>query len=176
MVPPELYHISEEPGIPIFRPRPSPSYFPGIRGDVVFAISKRLMHNYLLPRDCPRVTFYAGAESLPRDKDRLMGQTSADFVMAVESKWYPAIVGTTLYCYEFPAAGFILLDEAAGYYISYEETVPVSVSEIRDIPGELLQRNIELRFMPDLLKLADAVKQSSLAYSLIRMRKANPLL
>ena len=50
-----LFHISEEGGIDQFDPRPSPSFFAEIKGDVVFAISGKLLHNYLLPRDCPRV-------------------------------------------------------------------------------------------------------------------------
>lgn len=174
MEPLRLFHISEDAGIPLFQPRPSSSFFPGIRGDVVFAISEKLLHNYLLPRDCPRVTWYAKADSTLSDLDKWMGATSADFVMAVETKWYPAIVRTKLYCYEFPAAGFTLLDETAGYYISYEPVAPVSIREINDIPGELFQRNIELRFLPDLWKLADAVRKSSLSFSIIRMRNALP--
>jgi hypothetical protein len=174
MDPLKLFHTSEEAGITLFSPRPSPSHFPGIRGDVVFAISERLLHNYLLPRDCPRVTYYTNADSSSSDMAKFMGQTSADYIIAVETRWYPAIVRTRLYCYEFPVEGFRLLDDNAGYYISYEQVAPLSVREINDIPAELFRRNIELRFMPDLWKLADAVKQSSLSYSIIRIRNAIP--
>ncbi|HWK03505.1 MAG TPA: hypothetical protein VNS58_07730 [Puia sp.] len=167
-----LFHISEEADIPLFRPRPSPSFFPRIRGDAVFAISAKLLHNYLLPRDCPRVTWYANTATTPSDLDKWMGATSAEFVMAVETRWYPAIVRTKLHCYEFPVAGFTILDETAGYYISYEPVTPLAVREINDIPEELFQRNVELRFLPDLRKLADAIRQSSLSFSLIRMRNA----
>lgn len=158
----------------MFKPRPSPSFFAEISGDVVFAISERLLHNYLLPRDCPRVTFYARPESSPEDVDRLMGHTHAEFVVAVEHKWYPAIFRTRLFCYEFPTQGFSLLDRTAGYYISYQEVAPLSIREIEDIPAELFSRNIELRFMPNLWKLSDAVAGSTLGYSIIRMRNAMP--
>ena len=52
-----LYHVSDQPGIPLFEPRPVRAGHP--RGDlppVVWAVGERLLHNYLLPRDCPRVT------------------------------------------------------------------------------------------------------------------------
>jgi hypothetical protein len=65
-----------------------------------------------------------------------------------------------------------LLDEIAGYYISYDAAVPVDEVMITDPITELLKRNIELRFSPNLTKLAEAVTRSSLNYSLIRMRNA----
>jgi len=167
-----LFHISEEPDIPVFKPRPSPSHFDMITGDVVFAIDPVLLHNYLLPRDCPRVTFYKGAQSTQEDITRFMGETAADFVMAVESGWLPVIERTTLYCYELPADTFTLLDECAGYYISYQAVMPLSVRPVNNILEELLTRNIELRFMPSLWKLAEAIKQSTLYFSIIRMRNA----
>ncbi|MDR3713643.1 MAG: hypothetical protein P4L51_12550 [Puia sp.] len=171
---PRLFHISEEPGIPSFKPRPSPSFFSAIQGDTVFAITEKLLHNYLLPRDCPRVTFYANAKTTAADVHTFMGHSSAAFVVAVEAGWYPLIARTRLYCYEFPTGSFSVLDEIAGYYISYEEVAPVSVREIADIPAELFKRNIELRIMPTLWILSDAIARSSLSYSIIRMRNAIP--
>jgi hypothetical protein len=67
-----LFHISEEPNIALFEPRPSPSFFESITGDVVFAISDELLHNYLLPRDCPRVTWYPSDTTTETDKERFM--------------------------------------------------------------------------------------------------------
>ena len=129
----KLFHISEEPGIQLFEPRPSPSHFDGINGDVVFAIAENLLHNYLLPRDCPRVTWYAGAKTTDADKEYFVGNSAASYIVAVESGWYKRIKETTLYCYEFPADDFTLIDECAGYYISYHRVVPISVKSISDI-------------------------------------------
>lgn len=167
-----LFHVSEQPGIQLFEPRPSPSYFPGIKGDVVFAIDASLLHNYLLPRDCPRVTFYLNTETSGADKERFMGSTTASHVVVVESSWYKRIVETNLYCYELTADGFTLLDACAGYYICYQPVVPTSVTLVTDIIGELLCRNVELRFMPSLIQLANDVSKSSLNFSNIRMRNA----
>ena len=96
-----LFHISAEPGIEVFEPRPS-QY---TSEPVVWAITAERLHNYLVPRDCPRVT--------------------------------PARV------------------------------------ELIDYPiAELLKRGIELRFVPDLWPLRDAVVESTLQFSIIRMRSA----
>jgi hypothetical protein len=167
-----LFHVSEMSDIKRFEPRPSPSYFEGITGDVVFAIAGRLLHNYLLPRDCPRVTWYAGSQTTISDKQRFIGTSSAEFFITVESGWYQCIKETNLYCYELPAESFTLLDTCAAYYISYQPVIPVSMTPVKDILAELLYRNIELRFTPSLTQLADDVSRSSLQFSIIRMRNA----
>ncbi|WP_259067377.1 DUF6886 family protein [Mucilaginibacter sp. X4EP1] len=167
-----LFHISEEPGIKIFEPRPSPSNFDAITGNVVFAVSEKLLHNYLLPRDCPRVTYYASPQTTKVDRDTFFKHSAADYVMAIESAWFNKIANTTLYCYEFSPDSFVLLDECAGYYISYQAVAPISVTIISNPVEEILKGNVELRFTPDLNQLADEVKRSSLNFSLIRMRNA----
>lgn len=167
-----LFHISEQPGISVFEPRPSPSHFEDIKGDVVFAITDQLLHNYLLPRDCPRVTYYATDETTATDKDKFIGETAVRYVITVESGWYQRIKETVLYCYEFATDSFVLIDECAGYYISYEKVIPISIDPVSDILAELLSPNIELRFTPSLVQLADAVSKSSLNFSIIRMRNA----
>lgn len=169
----KVFHISENGAIEIFKPRLSPSKIEKLEGDVVFGVSDKLLHNYLLPRDCPRVTFYAAAETSPNDKEKFL-QTSADFVIAIEAKWFPIIQKTTLFCYEFDGETFSLLDECADYYVSYQEVTPLSIRRIDNIFNELLRRNIELRILPELWKIADKVAKSSLSFSLIRMRNAKP--
>jgi hypothetical protein len=167
-----LFHVSEEAGIHIFEPRPSPSFFKDITGDVVFAIDGKLLHNYLLPRDCPRITYYATAATTDADKGKFIGFSNATHIMTVESGWYQRIKETTLYCYEFPADSFIVIDDCAGYHVSYQPVVPLSVTPVDDIISELLCLNVELRFTPSLMQLADAVSTSSLNFSNIRMRNA----
>ncbi|MDP9080721.1 MAG: hypothetical protein M3O71_25170 [Bacteroidota bacterium] len=167
-----LFHVSEEPGIQEFIPRPSPSFIEGIKGDVVFAIAENLLHNYLLPRDCPRVTYYESSATTPADKEKFMGSTGAGNIIIVESGWHEAIRSATLFCYEFPPEDFLLIDECAGYCISYQPVKPVNVRKIADIVPELLARNVELRFTPSLIEIAEEVSASSLNFSIIRMRNA----
>lgn len=167
-----LYHISESARISRFVPRPSPSPLENLTEDVVFAISEKLLHNYLLPRDCPRVCFYANPQSSAGDREKFMGLGPAPFVVAVENNWLKTIERTTLYKYEMPTENFELIDECAQYYISRQSVEPLSIKPVYNILEEMLSRNIELRFMPSIQTLAQTVKSSSLSYSLIRMRNS----
>jgi hypothetical protein len=166
-----LFHISDNPRIKVFEPRPA-SFYPEITDNVVFAICEKLVHNYLLPRNCPRVTFYAGPNTSEVDKKQFLGTTTAKHVVCVESGWLLALQRSTLYCYEFAPNRFSLLDECAGYYISYSPVTPVSAKPIYNIIEELLKSDVELRLMPSLIELAELVKKSTLNFSLIRMHHA----
>ncbi|MEO7912889.1 MAG: DUF6886 family protein [Roseiflexaceae bacterium] len=167
-----LYHFSDNPDITRFEPRPPPSASSGVTDNVVWAVGGRLRHNYLLPRDCPRVTFYPAPGSTPADLARLMAGTSAGHVVAIETGWMPALRQGQLYQYELPSATFELIDEGAGYYISREPVLPIGRVTIDDLLSELLACDIELRVMPSLWPLCDAVVVSSLHFSCIRMRNA----
>lgn len=169
-----LYHVSDRPDIVRFEPRPPPSRDAGVDDPVVWAISDSLLHNYLLPRDCPRVTFYAGPRTLPEDSDRLLAGVTARHVVAVEHGWLERIRTATLWVYALPSRTFALVDSGAGYFVSRHPVTPVRVTEVGDVLGALVARDIELRLVPSLWPLRDAVHASTLAYSFIRMRHAAP--
>lgn len=97
-----LFHVSEQPDIRVFHPRPSPTKNARIKEDVVFAISDRLLHNYLLPRDCPRVTFYRTEKTSPADARKFSCGSFSDYVVAIESVWYQRVQNARIYCYELP--------------------------------------------------------------------------
>lgn len=175
MPPDRLFHVSDRPGITLFEPRTTYAGHPlQPERPVVWAIAERMVHNYLLPRDCPRVTFYARPDSDPADVARLLGHTAARFVVAVESGWLAAIREATVYLYEFPAEGFVMIDEGAGYYTRDTAVAPLSVRRIDNLLGELVARDVELRVTPSLWPLRDAVLASTLQFSFIRMRNARP--
>ncbi len=165
-----LYHISEDPDIRLFQPRPSPSYYSGLIEKVVFAVSDDFLYNYLLPRDCPRVSFYINKESSQYDINKFIGNCKAIAILYVPSEWKESIERVTLYCYDFPIDTFALFDTNAGYYISKEAIVLLSIRAITDISRELSISNVELRYTESLTALAEQVQESSLNYSLIRMR------
>src|SRR5262245_31339547 len=163
-----LFHVSEESGIERFEPRPSPN----ANGPVVWAIDAERLRNYLLPRDCPRVTYYAGPETSAADVERFLGSSPA--VVAVESAWLERLRSCRLYCYHLPPETFECADECAGDFASRRPVVPAQVQLIEDVLAALLTRGVELRFLPDLLPLRDAVASSTLQFSVIRMRNAVP--
>jgi hypothetical protein len=169
-----LYHISDKPGIKRFGPRPAPSKSAKQEGKMVWAIDWDHLHNYLLPRDCPRVTFFATEDSKPEDVEKLMGGTSAKHVVAIEAVWLPEIKKHCLYQYEFDREGFTCVDEVAGYWISRKPVVPIAETRIDDVLSALLEHDVELRTMPSLWKLREAVINSTLGFSIIRMHKAQP--
>jgi hypothetical protein len=120
------------------------------------------------------VTFFALSTSAPEDIDRLLAGTSARFVVAVESTWLPTIRDARLYVYELPTETFRVFNPAAGYYVSSEPVTPLRTATIDDVLAALIERDVELRIMPSLWKLCDAVVASTLQFSMIRMRNAQP--
>jgi hypothetical protein len=163
-----LFHVSEQPGIELFEPRPS-KY---VAEPVVWAIDADHLRNYLLPRECPRVTYYAGPQTVNVDVQRFLGSSAA--VVAVESEWFERLKSCRLFCYHLPPDTFACLDECAGYYVSRKPVVPKHVEVFEDLIEELLKREVELRFLPSLWALRDSVVASTLQFSIIRMHNAEP--
>jgi hypothetical protein len=163
-----LFHVSEEPAIELFEPRPSKYAVE----PVVWAIDEPRLRNYLMPRDCPRVTYYAGSETTLADVEQFLGLSSA--VVAVESSWFDRFRSLHLYCYHLSSETFECIDECAGYFVSRVSVVPTGVTIIDDVIGALLRIGVELRFVPNLWPLRDAVAGSTLQFSFIRMHNAQP--
>jgi hypothetical protein len=139
---------------------------------VVWAIEDPRLCNYLVPRDCPRVTYYAGAETTAADVERFLGSPEA--VVAIESGWLERVRSSRLYCYHMPSETFECIDACAGYFVSRVPVVPLGVDLLEDPLTELSSRGVELRVLPSLWALRDAVVASSLQFSIIRMHNAVP--
>lgn len=165
-----LFHVSDNPNIVCFEPRPVTNPNLGLEGTAVFAINEQLLPNYLLPRDCPRVTFYALPESTPEDVDRLLG--TSRHVVAIESGWLERVVNGRIHIYTLPADTFTIWDKGAGYYISRQPVTPLARRTIDNILLELARHDVEIRILPSLWPLWNAVVNSSLQFSMIRMRNA----
>lgn len=87
-----LYHVSDKPGITLFEPRESRL---GQQESLVWAIDLNHLPNYLLPRDCPRVTFAVGHYTSADDIERFIKPSGASRVIAVESAWISRILYVT---------------------------------------------------------------------------------
>ena len=162
-----FFHISEEPDIAVFEPRPS-----ALRDEaVVWAIDVEHLRNYLVPRDCPRVTYAAGPRTTAADRERFLGSSAA--VLAIESGWFDRMRSCRLYCYHLPGEAFELADGCAGYYVSRVPVTPVRVEIIDDPIAAVLERGVELRVLASLWALRDAVVESTLAFSIIRFGNAS---
>ena len=163
-----LFHVSEDTGIERFEPRAAV-----VGGEpVVWAIDTPRLRNYLVPRACPRVTYYAGSNTTDADAERFLGASTA--VIAIEYDWLERLQSCRLYCYRLPSETFRCIDECAGYFVSRVPVVPTSMEVIDDPIAALARRGVELRIVPTLWPLRDAVVASSLQFSIIRMRNAQP--
>ena len=74
--------------------------------------------------------------------------------------------------YTLSAEGFVLRDEAAGYWVSEREILPIDVEPIPDLITALVDAGVELRIMPSLVPMRDAVIASTVEFSIIRWRNA----
>ena len=166
-----LFHVSEESDIRIFYPRRPKK--PGDSDEaLIWAIDDRRLPNYLTPRNCPRVTYHAGPETTPEDTARFFSSPSHPHVVAIEKGWFRLMLTTTLYCYQFNPSAFASIDESAGYYVSRKPQAPIGKLIIENLPEALFARNVELRVLPTLWELHDAVLTSTLRYSMCKMVNA----
>ena len=164
-----IWHVSETPGIARFEPRPD------AEGRArVWTIGESRLHNYLVPRDCPRVTFHAAATTTQADRGRFFSVSAAESVVAIERGWVERLHTTRLYLYEFAPDGFESSDAIAAYWTSERAATPIGCVEVADPLAELVRRRVELRVLSSLWPLRDAVVASTLGFSIIRMRNAQP--
>jgi hypothetical protein len=163
-----LFHVSETAGLTRFEPR-----MDAHGRAVVWAIGESRLHNYLLPRDCPRVTYYATATTSAADRARFFSASTTESVIAIERGWLPALENSPLHVYEFAAAQFELEDAVAAYYVCTGPVAPIAHFEVPVPLRALLERPIELRVLSSLWPLRDVVVESSLGFSIIRLRNAS---
>jgi len=170
-----LFHVSENPSIARFEPRQARSRPGAPDGELVWAIDDAHLFTYLLPRDCPRMTFRSrGSSSDGRDVLRFLGSMTARHVLCIESAWLAQAMTHRLCVYQLPAATFEQIDANAGHYISRVAVIPTSMTIIDQPLTQLLQRDVELRIMPSPWELREAVIDSTLDFSITRMRNAQP--
>lgn len=163
-----LFHVSERSDIAHFAPRD-----PAHGGEpVVWAVDQAHLRNYLVPRECPRVTFFATALTSAADRREFLVHTSA--VVGIEAGWVDRIGATTLYLYRFTPQGFECRDAGAGYFVSRAPVTPERVDRIDDVFDALAATGAHVQITENLWPLHDAVAASSLQFSMIRMRNALP--
>ena len=172
MAPLRLFHVSEDPAIDRFEPRPPPSSETGVEGLAVWAVAESHLPNYLLPRDCPRICFRAGPATTAADRERFL--TGAARVVAIEAAWLERVQDSVLMLYALPLETFVEAVPSAGYWISRETVAPLAVRSLNDPIGALAAAQTEVRLLADFWPLCDAVAGSSLEFSIIRKRNAAP--
>ena len=106
------------------------------------------------------------------DAEAFFGHTTAIAIAGIESRWLDRLRSTTIYRYTLPADGFVPRDATAGYWAAKHEARPIEVEPIPDLMAALIESGVELRIMPSLVLLRDAVIASTLEFDIIRWRNA----
>ena len=162
--------MSENPEITRFEPHVSTTA--AEREPLVWAIDTRHLPLYWFPRDCPRGTFWADAETTPDDAKRLLGESSR--VHVVEEAWLGRMRTATVFAYRLPEERFEPHPEVGGYWISRETVAPLEPRPLGDLVALHEDARIELRVVANLWPLWNDVIASTLEYSGMRLRNAQP--
>jgi hypothetical protein len=166
-----LWHVSEDAAIRFFGPHRSAT---APSDDLlVWAVDTRHLPLFWFPRQCPRATFWADSGTSAEDEERFLG--SARRVHAIEGSWFDRFLGARVFAYRVPEETFVPYEEAGGYWTSREAVAPVELVELGDLAARHIEAEIELRIVPNLWPLWDRVIASTLQFSGIRLRNAQPV-
>jgi hypothetical protein len=168
-----LFHVSEQPNISRFDPRPVNAFDSRVIGAAVWAIDEAHLPNYLVPRDCPRVTYVCDARTSFDDRQYFFGPSQAKRIIAIEAGWLERAMRQAIFLYEMPAVTFECIDAHAGHYISRQPISPLAVRRIGSPVAEMLKHDVELRIVQDLRALHEAVIKSTLSFSNTRLQNAS---
>jgi hypothetical protein len=166
---PVLWHVSENPRIARFEPRSVEVH--DSQEPLVWAIDDAHVPAYWFPRDVPRGTWWATAETTGADVERFLGGERARRVHAIQREWLDDFRAGRVYAYRLPPATFEPYDENAGYYVSRAPVEPLEAIELTDLEGKHRDAGIDLRIVDDLKALWDEVIASTVAFSGIRLKK-----
>ncbi len=166
-----LFHFSEDPHITLFRPHVAETASDA--EPLVWAIGEDHAPSYWFPRDCPRACCWAGGKPVSKAGLGLLGPTGAR-LHAIEEGWLDPMRACRLYVYEFGADLFVPRIADAGYWVARREIVPLSVMPVGDLLTRHAEAKIELRIVPNLWPLIDAIASSGLEFSIIRKANAKP--
>lgn len=116
------------------------------------------------------------------DRDRFLGPGGGQRVHAVEYGWLEAMRTVELYAYRLPADGFGPLPDAdsavngSPALVASEAVTPLGPPErVGDLFALHAEAGIQLRVLDNLRGFWDAVIDSSLGFSGIRLRNAKPV-
>jgi uncharacterized protein DUF6886 len=179
----EVLHFSEDPAITEFVPHVAATA--RVSGAFVWAVDAARAPGYWFPRQCPRVLTWPTASSTASDVARIIGPSGVPRLHAVEYGWLERMRSVRLYAYRLPAAPFrpFAEPEPARVHARPEPTAHVAEVPVRPLgPAERVgdlfelheEAGIELRVLPRLWPLWDAIAASTLGFSGIRLRNAQP--
>ncbi|MEV4756960.1 DUF6886 family protein [Micromonospora sp. NPDC049559] len=172
--PGQVLHFSEDPTITRFVPhvadtaqQPEP---------YVWAVDHQRAPGYWFPRQCPRAMAWVRNGTTDADRDRIVGAGCGDRVHAIEYGWLGAMRTTRLFAYRLPAGRFRPFGAPEQHaHVAVEPVEPLGPPEpVGDLFACHADAGIQLRVLSNLWAFWDAVVDSTLGFSGIRLRNAAP--
>jgi hypothetical protein len=167
-----LLHFSENPDIRVFAPH-VPASSPH-NPPMVWAVDDAHAPGFWFPREAPRATCWSIGKPLTEIGRSLIGMGASGRMHAIETDWLERMRVCRMYVYRFDAAPFGVYDKAAGYFSTMQTIEPLSVEPLGDLLALHAAAEIELRIVPDLWPIIDAIVESGLEFSIIRKQNARP--
>jgi|SRR5579871_3213472 len=167
---PHLLHFSEDPSIKVFEPH-VPASSPD-EPPMVWAVDEEHAPGFWFPRQAPRACCWNVGKPLTDIGQALLGTGAR--MHAIETAWLERMRSCRMYLYRFDPAPFELRNENAGYYVTRQTVAPISVEPAGDLLALHAAANIELRVVPNLWPVIDAILASGLEFSIIRKMNALP--
>src|SRR5205809_1573105 len=126
-----LWHVSEDARLSRFEPHRARTALTD--EPLVWAIDTRHLPLFWFPRDCPRLTFWAGPRTSENDSERFLDGLRDRRVHAIESSWLERARTAHLLAYRMPESSFEADEEVAGYWVSREPVEPLELVELGDL-------------------------------------------
>jgi len=169
---PHLLHFSEDPKIKVFRP-----HVPQVRRTTrrwLWAWTRSMRLDSGSPGTRHELAAGVTASRWSEIGRALLGMGAHRRMHAIETVWLERMQACKMYMYRFDPAPFAAHNSDAGYYSTRETITPLSVEPIGDLLALHAGANIELRIVPNLWPIIDAVVASGLEFSIIRKMNASP--
>ena len=162
-----LWHVSEDPSIERFEPHVAATS--DRQEPLVWTVDTRHLPLYWFPRECPRACFWASEATTSADAELLQGSLR---VHVVESAWLDRIRAARVVAYRLPEEPFE--HEGDGFWVSRKPVAPLELVELGDLAARHQEAAIELRPVAGIWPLWNHVAASTLEFSGIRLRNAEP--
>lgn len=174
--PGEVLHFSEDPTITSFAPHAAPTS--ATTTPYVWAVDWRNAPSYWFPRQCPRAMAWPRDTTTDTDRARIIGAGCGERVHAIEYGWLRAMQTAKLYAYRFAEAPFHAVGSPGAEPNAMVATTVVTPLGPPEPVGDLLDchaaAGIQLRLLPTLWPFWDEVIESTVGFSGIRLRNAEP--
>ena len=174
--PGEVLHFSEDPTITRFVPHVVPGS--GTTAPYVWAVDRRNAPSYWFPRQCPRAMAWVRDRTTAADRDRIIGAGCGERIHAIEYAWLPTMRTAMLYAYRFADDPFRYVSSPDAEPHALVATEPVTPLGPPEPVGNLIDchaaAGIQLRLLDNLWSFWDQVIESTVGFSGIRLRNAQP--